>query len=62
MSGPKMARFWQGLGVLFILMGLYVLAFERDMQGIIYLGGGSAMFLLLGRTKPKRVDDLEIGS
>ncbi len=50
---------WKVLGVILVLIGLYALIFDGGRDGVIYLGGGSAVLLLLARKRLARSQDSE---
>ena len=54
-------RVWQVLGAVAILYGVYAVFSGDPAQSVIYFGGGSAMILLLGRSKGGKVDGSENG-
>ena len=54
-------RVWQILGAIIILFGLFSAFYGDPSQSVIYFGGGSAMILLLGRSKAAEDDGSENG-
>ena len=52
-------RVWQVLGAVAILYGVYAVFSGAPAQSVIYFGGGSAMILLLGRSKGGKVNGSE---
>ena len=59
MGGAKMVLFWRVAGVLLVLAGVYAIVFDGGEGAVIYLGGGAAMLLLLGRQRSGTVKDDE---
>ena len=59
MDALKRPQIWRVLGFIVVLLGFYTLVFEDSTRGVIYLGGGAAMLLILGRQSPALPSDEE---